>query len=52
VARIVEACSDSLADTATGPKPDWQLRKKAYIAHLEKADLDILSVSLAAQTRH
>ena len=43
VARIVEACSDSLADTAKGErKAHWQERKEAYIAHLRKADEDIL----------
>ena len=48
VARIVEACSDSLADTAKGErKAHWQERKKTYIAHLLKADEDILRVSLA-----
>jgi (p)ppGpp synthase/HD superfamily hydrolase len=48
VARIVEACSDSLADTARGePKADWEERKKAYLAHLQEADEDILRVSLA-----
>jgi (p)ppGpp synthase/HD superfamily hydrolase len=48
VARIVEACSDSLANTAKGePKADWLERKKAYLAHLQKADDDILRVSLA-----
>src|SRR5262245_58704446 len=48
VARIVEACSDSLADTAKGErKEDWETRKKAYIAHLQEADEDILRVSLA-----
>jgi len=48
VARIVEACSDSLANTAKGePKADWLERKKAYIAKLRKADEDILWVSLA-----
>ena len=48
VARIVEACSASLADTAKGePKTDSEKRKKAYLAHLQKADKDILSVSLA-----
>jgi (p)ppGpp synthase/HD superfamily hydrolase len=48
VARIVEACSDSLADTATGePKADWRERKEAYLADLRKADEDILRVSLA-----
>ena len=48
VARIVEACSDSLANTAKGePKADWLERKKAYIAKLRKADEDILWVSLS-----
>jgi (p)ppGpp synthase/HD superfamily hydrolase len=48
VARIVEACSDSLADTGKGePKAHWQDRKEAYLAHLERADEDILRVSLA-----
>src|SRR5436305_4816037 len=33
VARIVEACSDSLADTAKGErKAHWQERKENYIA--------------------
>src|SRR5215813_13277928 len=44
VARVVAACSDSLADTAKGErKADWQKRKKAYLAHLQKADKNILS---------
>src|SRR5262245_5757106 len=48
VARIVEACSDSLANTAKGErKAHWQERKEAYIAHLRTADEDILRVSLA-----
>jgi (p)ppGpp synthase/HD superfamily hydrolase len=48
VARIVNACSDSLADTAEGErKAHWQERKEAYIEHLRKADEDILRVSLA-----
>jgi (p)ppGpp synthase/HD superfamily hydrolase len=48
VARIVEACSDSLADTAKGErKAHWQQRKEAYLAHLRKADEDTLRVSLA-----
>jgi (p)ppGpp synthase/HD superfamily hydrolase len=48
VAKIVEACSDSLADTAKGErKADWQERKEQYLAHLRKADDDILRVSLA-----
>lgn len=48
VAKVVEACSDSLANTAAGEeKPDWLKRKKAYLAHLQRADRDILRVSLA-----
>jgi (p)ppGpp synthase/HD superfamily hydrolase len=48
VARVVVACSDSVADTAKGEqKPDWQERKKAYITHLDSADDDVLRVSLA-----
>lgn len=48
VARIVEACSDSLADTAKGErKAHWRERKEAYLAHLRNADDDILRVSLA-----
>ncbi|MGA8689517.1 MAG: HD domain-containing protein [Methyloceanibacter sp.] len=48
VARIVEACSDSLADTGRGErKAHWQERKEAYLAHLREADEDILRVSLA-----
>jgi GTP pyrophosphokinase len=48
VAKIVEACSDSLANTATGErKAHWQERKEAYIAHMQKVDDDILRVSLA-----
>jgi hypothetical protein len=45
---FVEACSDSLADTAKGErKARWQERKTAYISHLGAADEDILRVSLA-----
>jgi (p)ppGpp synthase/HD superfamily hydrolase len=48
VARIVQACSDSLADTGKGErKADWRPRKEAYLAHLRTADEDILWVSLA-----
>ncbi len=41
VAAIVRACTD--ADTL--PKPPWQARKDAYIAHLEHVDADVLLVS-------
>lgn len=48
VARIVTACSDSLADTGAGErKAHWQDRKDAYLKHLQSADEDILRVSLA-----
>ena len=44
----MKACSDSLADTAKGErKEDWEKRKKAYVAHLQNAEEDILRVSLA-----
>jgi len=53
VARIVEACSDSLADTGKGErKADWRPRKEAYLAHLRTADEDILWVSLADKVRN
>ena len=41
VAAIVQGCTD--ADTI--PKPPWQARKEAYIAHLEDASQDVLLVS-------
>ena len=48
VARVVAACSDSLADTAKGErKANSQKRKEAYLAHLKTADGDVLCVSLA-----
>ena len=48
VARIVEGCSDSLADTGKGErKAHWQERKEAYLAHLRTADEDVLWVALA-----
>ena len=48
VARVVEACSDSLADVGAGEqKAPWAERKLAYIAHLGTADRDVLQVSLA-----
>jgi (p)ppGpp synthase/HD superfamily hydrolase len=48
VARIVQACSDSLADTGKGErKSGWRERKEVHLAHLRKADADILNVSLA-----
>lgn len=46
VARIVEACSDSLAESP-GDRPPWRRRKQAYLDHLERADTAVLRVSLA-----
>jgi len=43
VARLVRACSD----TDVQPKPPWQARKEAYLAHLKEADPDTLLVSCA-----
>ena len=43
VAAIVRACTD--ADTQ--PKPPWQARKEAYLAHLESQGRDALLVSAA-----
>ena len=48
VAEIVRACSDSVADTSAGqPKEDWHRRKARYVAHLGRADPEVLLVSLA-----
>ena len=43
VAHIVDGCSD----TDTTPKPPWQERKTAYLAHLQEADGSVLLVSAA-----
>jgi GTP pyrophosphokinase len=43
VAAIVEGCTD--ADTI--PKPPWELRKKAYLAHLPGAPASVRLVSAA-----
>jgi (p)ppGpp synthase/HD superfamily hydrolase len=43
VAAIVRACSDTLET----PKPPWEERKRAYIAHLSEASPAALRVSLA-----
>ena len=44
VADIVNGCTDGVPD-ATGIKEDWKIRKERYIAHLEKANDDVLLVS-------
>lgn len=44
VARIVEACSDTVAIPGQ-EKPPWSTRKDAYIKHLQEADADALLVS-------
>lgn len=46
VAAIVEACSDSLEESGKA-KPEWRLRKAAYIEHLGEMDPETLLVSLA-----
>lgn len=43
VVAIVNGCTD----TDTVPKPPWQVRKEAYIAHLRGASPSILLVSAA-----
>ena len=43
VARIVEACTDSLED----PLPPWRSRKEAYVERLPHQPADALLVSLA-----
>ncbi len=43
VADIVDACSD----TDVVPKPPWQERKEAYIAHIEDASESVILVSSA-----
>jgi len=48
VAGYVQACSDSLADTAAGEKKaGWNERKKKYLAHLADLDADTLLISLS-----
>ncbi len=46
VARIVEGCTDSLAEDPEHKEP-WRQRKEKYIAHLKDAADDALTVSLA-----
>lgn len=43
VVEIVNGCTD--ADSV--PKPPWQARKEAYLAHLRRADPSVLLVSAA-----
>ena len=43
VESIVRACSDTLLED----KPDWQTRKRGYLAHLENQPRPVLLVSLA-----
>lgn len=46
VAHIVEGCTDSFAEDPEDKAP-WKERKIAYLQHLNEADLDTLTVSLA-----
>ena len=43
VAEIVDGCTDTYED----PKPEWQPRKEAYIAHVAKASPSVRLVSAA-----
>jgi len=47
VARIVEGCSDTTEPGPGGEKEDWEVRKQAYLDHLDEADPATLCVSLA-----
>jgi (p)ppGpp synthase/HD superfamily hydrolase len=44
VLTIVEALTDGVPD-ARGVKPEWRERKESYLAHLERADLEVVLVS-------
>lgn len=46
VARIVEACSDSLTNEG-GSKEPWRARKQRYLSHLRQADRSVLRVTCA-----
>lgn len=43
VAEIIEGCTDTFED----PKPDWRLRKEAYLRHLAEADDSVRIVACA-----
>ena len=45
VARIVEACSDTLPGDTPEEKAPWQERKARYLAHLEQADAAVRLVA-------
>lgn len=47
VARIVEACSDSLDTDADGQKEDWLMRKRRYLATLAHKTPSMLAVTTA-----
>jgi hypothetical protein len=47
VCRIVEGCTDTPADYRGGEKPDWRLRKEAYLAHIARTPAADLRVSVA-----
>ena len=44
VLTIVQGCTDGVPD-ASGQKPDWHERKRAYLAHLADASDEVLLVS-------
>ena len=39
VREMVEACSDTPEDFPGGEKPDWEVRKQAYVEHVEAGDI-------------
>ncbi len=43
VADIVDGCTDAYVK----PKPDWDVRKMKYLAHLDETTAEVLLVSLA-----
>jgi GTP pyrophosphokinase len=46
VARIVEACSDSLTNEGVSKEP-WRRRKQRHLSHLRQADRSVLRVTCA-----
>jgi (p)ppGpp synthase/HD superfamily hydrolase len=52
VADMVAACTDGEPDPVTGLKPEWRIRKDAYIADMAHKSADALLVSLADKTHN
>lgn len=47
VIQSIEISSDTPPDFAGAEKPDWDMRKTAYIAHIRNSDPALLDVSVA-----